>query len=316
MERLRGMRIGAFLGAALICALPAGAGSDDLTTTAVKRYFLAEANARCKLLDGATAMAVTSGYVQARNALIRSTGGMQSLTPYLSDARAAARSIDCAAPQLLNEAAAAANAYRAFATQTHLSLPGTRAEWTGTRAHGGESGWRLAQYQSNAGADLALGLYGTLNDNRFTVMANFHDGEMPYAARLIVRDPEIAPTGLIGHTTGSLSDTIPLGFGSGVRTFLASDSQETEAEIKPRVRANLIGVSATGDYVGDQGPVAVKRFDFPSRAWRAIAPLDPREDIVIAFDFRTGTKYARFEVGDFITGLGYVRMPSVYGKPL
>lgn len=320
MERLRGMRIGAFLGAALMCAftsfVPAGAGSDDLTTTAVKRYFLAEANARCKLLDGATAMAVTSGYVQARNALIRSTGGMQSLTPYLGEARAAARSIDCDAPQLLNEAAAAADAYRAFATQTRLSLPGGRAEWTGSRAHGGEPAWRLAQYQSDADADLALGLYGTLNDNRFTVMANFHGGEMPYAARLIVRDSQVAPAGVISHATETLSDTIPLGFGSGVRTFLASDSQETEAEIKPRVRANLIGVSATGDYVGDQGPVAVKRFDFPSRAWRAIAPLDPREDIVIAFDFRTGTKYARFEVGDFITGLGYVRMPSVYGKPL
>lgn len=316
MERLRGIRMGALLGAALICALPASAGSDDATTIAVKRYFLAEANARCKLLDTATAMAVTSGYVQARNALIRSTGGMQSLTPYLREARAAARGIDCRAPQLLNEAAAAADAYRTFATQMRLSLPGGRAEWTATRAHGGEPGWRLAQYQSNADADLALGLYGTLDDNRFTVMVDFRDGEMPYAARLIVRDPQIAPTGLIGHTTEGLSDTIPLGFGSGVLTFLASDSQETEAVIKPRVKANVIGVSATGDYVGDQGPVTVKRFDFPTRAWRAIAPLDPREDIVIAFDFRDGTKYARFEVGDFITGLGYVRMPSVYGKPL
>ncbi|MBP2158984.1 MULTISPECIES: hypothetical protein [Asticcacaulis] len=320
MERMRGMRLGALISAALLCAItsfsPAGAGSDDATTTAVKRYFLAEANARCQLLDGATAMAVTSGYVQARNALIRSTGGMQSLTPYLGQARAAAQSVACDAPQLLNEAAAAANAYRAFATQTRLSLPGAHAEWIGTRAHGTEPGWRLAQYQSNADADLALGLYGTLSDNRFTVMADFHDGEKPYAARLIVRDPQVAQNGLIGRATGSLSDTIPLGFGSGVRTFLASDSQETEAEIKPRVRANLIGVSASGDYVGDQGPVAVKRFDFPSRAWRAIAPLDPREDIVIAFDFRDGTQYARFEVGDFITGLGYVRMPSVYGKSL
>lgn len=316
MERLRGIRIGALVSAALLCALPAGAGSDDLTTTAVKRYFLAEANARCHLLDSATAMAVTSGYVQARNTLIRSTGGMQSLTPYLDEARAAAQSVACDAPQLLNEAAAAANAYRTFATQTRLSLPGARAEWIGTRAHGEDIDWRLAQYQSNADAYLALGLYGTLNDNRFTVMANFHDGEMPYAARLIVRDPQIATNGLIGRTTESLNNTIPLGFGSGVLTYLASDSLETEAELKPRVKANLLGVSASGAYVGDQGPVSVKRFDFPSRAWRAIAPLDPREDIVIAFDFRDGTRYARFEVGDFITGLGYVRMPSVYGKPL
>jgi hypothetical protein len=316
MERLRGIRIGALVVAAILCALPAGAGPDDATTSAVKRYFLAEANARCNLLDGATAMAVTSGYVQARNALIRSTGGMQGLAPYLSQARAAAHSVACDAPQLLSEAQAAANAYRAFASQPRLNLPGARAEWIGMRAHGDEAAWRLAQYQSNADADLALGLYGTLSDNRFTVMADFHDGETPYAARLIVRDPGMAPTGLIGHPSQGLGDTVPLGFGAGVLTFLASDSQETEALIKPHVKVNLLGVSASGDHVDAQGLVAVKRFDFPSRAWRAIAPLDPREDIVIAFDFRAGTRYARFEVGDFITGLGYVRMPSVYGKAL
>lgn len=316
MKRLRSIRIGALFGAAIACALPAGAGSDDLTTTAVKRYFLAEANARCNLLDSATAMAITSGYVQARNALIRSAGGMQGLAPYLAKARAAAHSVACDAPQLLNAAAAAANAYRAFAAQPRLSLPGARAGWTGNRTHGNENAWRLAQYQSNADADIALGLFGTLNDNRFAVMADFHSGENPYAARLIVRDPAVAPSGLIGRAGEALSDSLPLGFGSGTLTFLASDSQETEAELRPRVRANLIGVSASGDYVGTQGPVAVKRFDFPSRAWRAIAPLDPREDIVIAFDFRDGTRYARFEVGDFIAGLGYVRMPSVYGKPL
>ena len=315
MERLRGIRVGALVVAAILCALPAGAGSDDTTTTAVKRYFLAEANARCNLLDDATAMAVTSGYVQARNALIRSTGGMQGLSPYLGEARTAAHSVACDAPQLVSEARAASDAYRAFASQPRLSLPGARAEWVGLRAHGDESAWRLAQYQSNTDADLALGLYGTLSDNRFTVMADFHDGETPYAARLIVRDPAIAPAGLIGRTA-ELSDTIPLGFGSGVRTFLASDSQETEALIKPHVKVNLLGVSASGDHVGEQGPVAVKRFDFPSRAWRAIAPLDPREDIIIAFDFRAGTKYARFEVGDFITGLGYVRMPTAYSKVL
>lgn len=320
MERLRGIKVGALVSAALLCVLtsfaPAGADGDNATTTAVKRYFLAEANARCGLLDNATAMAVTSGYVQARNTLIRSTGGMHGLTPYLAEARAAARSVACDAPQLLNEAAAAANAYRAFAAQTRLSLPGAHAEWIGTRAHGQEEDWRLAQYQSNNDADLAFGIYGTLSDNRFTVMADFHDGATPYAARLIVRDPQIVPNGLIGHASDGMSRTIPLGYGSGIVTYLANDSVETEAELKPRVKANLLGVSASGTYVGEQGPVSVKRFDFPSRAWRAIAPLDPREDIVIAFDFRDGTRYARFEVGDFITGLGYVRMPSVYGKVL
>lgn len=304
----------ALTGAMVLCALPGTAAQDDLTTTAIKRYFLAEANARCHLLDGPAAMAVTAGYVQARNTLIRSTGSLSGLTPYLAQARDAAQRVDCQAPQLISEVNTAASAYRAFASQPRLALPGVRTEWLAMRSHPTETTWRLAQYQSSGEADLALGLYGTLEDNRFAVMARFADGRTPYSARLIVRDTEVALSGIINQSPQGLSDNIPVGFASGTRTFLASDSATLTANLRPEVKTNLIGYTVTGEYAGAQGPVEALRFDFPTRAWRAIAPLDPREDIVIAFDFRDGTRYARFEVGDFITGLAYVRLPSVYGN--
>lgn len=64
------------------------------------------------------------------------------------------------------------------------------------------------------------------------------------------------------------------------------------------------------DSLGIGGPV--ERLDFPNRAYAAIARLDPREDIVVAFDFASGTRCARFEVRDFVTGLASIPLPSPY----
>ncbi len=318
MAKTRGKTAISWLSAAAIavlCAAPVSAGSDDLITTAVKRFFLARADVRCHLLSAPAAMVVTGGYVQARNALIRATGSMAALNGYLDKARDAADQIPCASPQLQALASDASNAYRTFSVQMHLALPGARSTWLGERSFGDQDAWRLVQYQTSAGGDAALGLYGTLDDNRFVVMAHFADGASPYAAHLLVRDASIVTTGRINSAPFGLSNDVPAGFSDGsALTFLASDSSTASVILKPHIDTNAAGFSLSGDYVGKQEPVETLRFDFPTRAWRAIAQLDPREDIVVAFDFRDGTRYARFEVGDFITGLGYVRMPSPYAK--
>ncbi len=318
MAKARGKTAVSWLGVAAIavlCAAPVAAGPDDLVTTAVKRFFLARADARCHLLSPPTAMVVTGGYVQARNALIRATGSMATLNSYLDKARAAADQIACDSPQLQALASDASNAYRTFSVQMHLALPGARSTWLGERSFGDQDAWRLVQYQTSAGGDAALGLYGTLNDNRFTVMAHFADGAQSYAARLLVRDASVVTTGLINPAPYGLSNNAPFGFNdTSALTFLASASSTESLILKPHINTNAAGFSLSGDYIGKQEPAEAQRFDFPTRAWRAIAELDPREDIVVAFDFRDGTRYARFEVGDFITGLGYVRMPTPYAK--
>ncbi len=300
--------------AALLAAAPVSAGSDDLTTTAVKRFFLASVDQRCHLLQPAAAMAVTAGYLQARNASIRANGNLNALGPWLDQARTAAHAIACDAPQLRAQATAAQDAYRAYVTQMHINLPGSQATWTGTRAFGDNADWRLAQYQSSSGGDAVLGLYGTLSDPRFVVMAHFADGATPYSARLLVRDSQVVQHGLINRQDFAVTDTVPFGFGGNTTiSFMARDSEAVQARLRPEVKTNIAGFSVRGDYVGTQGPVDAIRFDFPTTAWRAMAPLDPREDVVVAFDFRDGTRYVRFEVGDFLTGLSYVNLPSPYG---
>ncbi|WP_443748504.1 hypothetical protein [Asticcacaulis solisilvae] len=289
------------------------ASPDSLTETAVKRYFLAQADVRCHLLTPAASMAVTAGYLQARNASIRASGTMGALTPWLEQARAAAANAPCDAPQLRAAATQAQDAYRGFVAQPRLDL----GDWTGDRSYPDTSAWRLAQYQSTSGADAVLGLYGTLSDARFVVMAHFADGARPYSARLLVRNADVVSAGLINRAPRELSPAAPLGFTSATTlSFTARDSADVRIALKPEVRSNEAGFSLTGGFVGKAEADDAVRFDLPTAAWRAMAPLDPREDVVVAFDCDDGPRYMRFTVGDFLTGLTFVRLPSPYGQRL
>lgn len=299
-----------------VCALApvtVSAGPDTLTETAVKRYFLAQADTRCHLLTPAAAMAVTAGYLQARNTAIRTTGTMGALAPWLEQARAAAANTPCDAPELKAAAQTAQDAYRGFVVQNRIDL----GAWRGDRTHSGTANWRLAQYQSNSDADAVLGLYGTLADARFVVMTHFADGTRPYAARLLVRNAGVVDAGLINRAERTVTRTAPLGFTRATTlSFGARDSADVDVALRPEVRSNIAGFSASGDYVGKNVTSAAVRFDLPTAAWRAMAPLDPREDVVVEFDCDDGPRYMRFEVGDFLTGLSFVRLPSPYGQPL
>jgi len=286
-----------FLCAAL-CAAPgviAADAVDAITGTTLSRYFLSAADARCHALSPDAANALKAGYLQARNTALRAGHSMNDLAPWLARADQAAATVACDDPKLDGDLAGAQDAYRRFIVQTRLDLPGARAAWHADRTYGDDDAWRLVQYQNLPGADLALGIHGTLDAPRFTVMASFRDGRQPYAARLLLRNPDVLGQGLIEPAAANLSATPPAGFDGGAIGFMARDASETSAVLHPG--------SAKEDAL---------RFDFPSRAWPAIARLDPREDMVVEFDFDDGPRYARFEVGDFISGLIYVTLPQPY----
>ncbi len=285
---------------------------DGLTATVLKRYYLMQVDARCHLLDATTSLALKAGFLQARNTAIRNGKDMSVLGPYFDRVHAVADRTDCASPQLNAEISTANSAVGTYRAMPHLDLSAGRAGWTADRSFATKAVWRLVQYQDMPSADLALGLYGTLSGNHFAVMAHFADDAKPYSARLLVRDPRVMGSGIINPATYALSDILPLGFDDNSLSFIARASSEQQADLRPTVKTNGAGFSLTGDYVGAQGPEDAFRFDFPTAAYRAIAVLDPREDIVVAFDFQDGTRYARFEVGDFITGLSYVALPSPY----
>lgn len=286
---------------------------DPLTQAVEKRYFFTLVNDRCHLLNAPATTALKAGFVQARNAAIRSGRDMSALAPALDQARAAAAATDCHAPQVTAEMGNAQSALRSFVTQMRLDLPGSRATWSGVRADQDTSEWRLVQYQNTSGADLAFGLFGTLAHNSLSVMARFADGTPPYAARILVRDPDHMASGLIDTSAPGIAAHMPWGFGDATSlSFMAYDQSDVTATLRPAVKVNFAGFAPGGGYVGAQAPVDAQRFDFPKAALLAMARLDPREDVVIEFECPDGPRYARFEVGDVITGLAYISLPSPY----
>ncbi len=287
--------------------------ADDYTLPVVKRYFMVQADARCHLLNGPTSQALKAGYLQARNDALRAGLTMAYLAPWLEKAKTAADQSDCAAPSLMAEVNTAEGGFRRFMAVPHLELNSGRTEWLANRAYGDDQVWRLVQYQTTDQADLAFGLYGGLNQNNFSLMAHFKDGIRPYSARLLVRNTDILTTGMINRTPYGLTETMPAGFSDySSFSFMARGISDVTADLHPGVKTNLAGFTLTGNYVGAQGPQDAMRFDFPSRAWLAIAKLDPREDIVVEFVTEKGPLYARFEVGDFVTGLSYIALPAPY----
>ncbi|MDI7775406.1 hypothetical protein [Asticcacaulis sp. EMRT-3] len=309
---------GALAGFAAFClaaapAVIAADAADAVTATTVSRYFLANADARCHALPDAAATALKAGYLQARNTALRAGHSMDDLGPWLARARAAALATPCDDPRLTSDFATADSAYRGFIAQSHLTLPGTRSVWSADRSFAENDAWRLVQYQHLADADLAFGLYGPLDHARFTVMAHFADGAQPYAARLLLRDADRVANGLIDLSPQSVSTLPPAGFtGDAPLAFMARASATLDTVLSAAPHTNLAGFTVTGDYAGKAVPVSAVRFDFPSRSWPAIARLDPREDMVVEFDFDDGPRYVRFEVGDFMTGLMYVSLPQPY----
>ncbi|HTM80845.1 hypothetical protein [Asticcacaulis sp.] len=287
--------------------------ADDYTLPVVKRYFMVQADARCHLLDGPTSQALKAGYLQARNDALRAGLSMAYLAPWLEKAKTAAHQSDCTAPSLIAEVTTAEGGFRRFIAVPHLQLSSGRTEWLANRTYGDDQIWRLVQYQNTDQADMAFGLYGGLHQNSFSLMTHFKNGARPYSARLLVRNTDIVATGVINRAPYGLSETMPAGFSDySSLSFMAHGISDVTADLHPGMKTNLAGFTLTGNYVGTQGPEAAMRFDFPSRAWMAIARLDPREDIVVEFNSEDGPRYARFEVGDFITGLSYVALPAPY----
>ena len=296
-----------------LAAAPAIAQDDALSAQIQRRYFFVQVNDRCHLLTGPATTALKAGFVQARNAALRAGRDMTALAPMLDNARNAAAAAACDAPQITSEMNTAQNALRTYQVQMRLDLPGSRAQWTGVRTDQDKVEWRLVQYQSTTQADFAFGLYGTLTQNALSVTAHFADGAKPYAARLLVRNPDVWTSGVINPAPFAVTAQRPFGFGDfSTQGFTAYNETDVTTVVKPAVKVNFAGFALGGRYVGAQAPVDAQRFDFPKIAVMALAKLDPREDVVVEFDSDKGPVYARFEVGDFIPGMAYISLPSPY----
>ncbi|OYW80223.1 MAG: hypothetical protein B7Z26_06795, partial [Asticcacaulis sp. 32-58-5] len=259
--------------------------SGDMVETLTRRQFMVSANQRCQLLDAPAVIALNSGLVQTRNQLVRAGISARNMQAVLRHARDGGDRVDCASPALQAEAETVRSAYRAFVAQPRLELPSGRTNWQATRSHGRETMWRLVQHQDSRDGRLAFGLYGTLTGFNLTVMAQFKAKDAPYSARLLLRDPRLNPTGVITPDRYGISRDLPQGFSEAYsRSYMASARNDLQIALGGERRVNFAGFDVTGKHVGIIEPKPTVRFDFPREAMKAMAGLDPREDIIVAFE--------------------------------
>lgn len=282
--------------------------------TLTQRQFIYSANTVCGWFDGPTTLALGAGLLQSRNAALNHGVPSAQLYSALDQARHAALTrVDCDKPELRAEVETLKGAYKGFVTQNRLNFPGARSQWHTDRTSMDDQKWRLVQYVQAGDDALGFGLYGTLSGPHLSVMAQFADGARPFSARLIVRDAISQPMGIIHPSAPGLETVAPRGLGHETGVMALRRGEETLA-LYDAPRVNVAGFTAEGQYKGRNDAKATIRFDFPMAETIAIAKLDPREDIVVAFDFADGTRYARFEAGDFVPGLVFVALPTPYGQ--
>ena len=257
-----------------------------------ERTVMTAADARCGLFTPDVSAALAAGAVQARGAALRAGTDTKSLAGRESAARRYAAQLDCKNPKVLAEAGRVQQAYSGYARVTRMTYPGDAAGWRADRGSGKAARWRLAQDTLFAGGRMTFGLAGREGANALVAVADFADGQAPYAARLVLRD-EDRTTGPYLDTRGKaapLSRKLPPR--GATRAFMAEARSEADEMLLPK------------------GAEDGWAFRFPVAAAHALADLDPREAVAVEFLFSGGVRTAYVEVGDFAAGRAFLQVAS------
>lgn len=258
-----------------------------------ERTVMTAADGRCDLFTPEVSAALAAGAAQARGAALRAGTDPKTLAARDADARRYAGRLNCRNPQVLAEAARVQQAFSGYSRVTRMTYPGDVADWRADRGTGRNARWRLAQDTAFAGGRMTFGLAGREGANALLAVADFDDGQAPYAARLVLRDG--------GRTLGPYLDTrgkaAPLSRKlpprGATRAFMAEARSEADETLRSK------------------GSDDAWAFRFPAAAAQALADLDPREAIAVEFLFpgdRVRTAYV--EVGDFAAGRAFLQVAS------
>jgi len=290
---LTGLAFALALPALLAQAAPARA--DSALELYYERAVMSAAGARCNLFAPDLAAALAIAQIQARNTALRAGTVSTDLDSALARANMRAATAACQGADVQTAARRVRQAFKAYAGLSAMTFPGETGDWRAVRTQTVvNSAWRLSQ-GARVGQDrMVFGLAGRNGQEFVTAVAAFADGQTPYAARLVLRDPARAPTPYIanlGISSAPLYARLPPA--SGARVILADAREPAELTLLPT------------------GAPEATAFRFPAASAAAVAALDPREAIAVDFVFAgpSGERVRRafFEVGDFSAGLAFLR---------
>ncbi len=285
-----------WLGAFALLAVPALAHATAVDAF-YERAVMTAADQHCRLFTPELGSALQASEAQARGAALRS--GLKDAILDQVEQRADAKiaSTPCGSPDIATAATRVRAAFDGYSKLQRMSYPGEIADWTADRSTSRRVAiWKLSQTDQFDGSRLVFGLAGGDGPSSLVAVAIFPDGAQPYAARLVVRDANLAPDAFINVLHASNGKT-PL----SARTPPRSATKAFMAEARGSADPTLL------PYGARQGVA----FRFPKAAAQTLSGLDPREAVAIDFLFAgaNGSEQVRtayVEVGDFAAGRAFL----------
>ena len=262
-----------------------------------ERSVMTAANQRCGLFTPDLASALAAAQAQARGAALRSGASMGALAQLDDRARARAGAVACGSPDIVKAANRVRGAFDGFSRLQRMNFPGDTSDWSANRGVSRLAPvWKLSQAARFGGGDLVFGLAGRGDARVLLAVASFADDAQPYAARLIMRDTDLAPEPYLNAIQAHARGPLPL----EARTPPRSATRGVLAEARAPAETALLPPGERSGWA----------FRFPASAAAALANLDPREAVMIEFLFadgaRDGLRTAYVEVGDFAAGRAFL----------
>lgn len=282
--------IGAVMALSPVLASAEGGG------TYYDRTFVLAADQKCGLFRGPVAGALNAATLQSRGAALR--GGVAEATLNATAARARYRAarVDCANPELMTVRDRVADAFAGWQRIPRMDFIGDHATWTADRVRREDAAWRLVQPSVVGASPVRFGLTaspalaGTVfGGDTLSAVVSFVGRPRPYAARIVMRDPALAPRPWL---TAAGSAVLPP----------ESARKEIWSAGTAAAAATLLATDRT------QGEI----WRFPQTGSDALAALDPREPFLVQFLFRDGSvATTTFEAGDFAAARAFVGLGTV-----
>ena len=296
-HRLSRSQIGALVAVATLAA-PALAHATAVDAF-YERAVMTAADQRCRLFTPELGSALQASEAQARGAALRSGVKDANLIQVEQRADAKIASLPCSSPDIALAASRVRTAFDGYSRLVRMNYPGDLADWMADRSTSRRVAiWKLSQTAQFSGAQLVFGLAGGDGPSSLVAVAAFPGNAEPYAARLVVRDVNLAPDAFINVLQNASNGKTPLPARmpprSATRAFMAEARADADQTLLPR---------------GARSAVA---FRFPKAAALTLAGLDPRESVAIDFLFASANgseqvRTAYVEVGDFAAGRAFLQ---------
>lgn len=265
--------------------------------TYYERAVMTAADRQCRLFPPELGSALQSAEAQARGAALRSGLSTAVVDGVGRRAQAKIATLPCASPGIAKAADRVRAAFDGYSRLQRMNFPGDISDWLAVRTTSRrQSVWLLSQ-TTRFGADgLVFGLAGRDQGSALVAVASFPDRAQPYSARLVFRDPALAPEPFINALKVNAGSKAPL----NARTPPRSATRSVMAEARSAADASLLPAGASSGVA----------FRFPKSAATALAGLDPREAVAVEFQFADGdrdqVRTAYVEVGDFAAGRAFL----------